>query len=298
MSIRPEYPPVRAPRKVAPETPWTARIATARPNQAILFERPLPGGGHAVLTALVDRRTGELVLVGEALGLVRSEVDELRMHARGDGDLEPIPLELARLRMARAVLASRVAGRPVPAWLMARADLVGDPCHPSSRIDDLYLCTTCDAPLPPAEQLAFAYREGARRDLRCPGCRGEDGPRASDAAAWQDRAWLMLAADLPHRTLVCAARAEAARLPHDRLDIVRGLAYLRLEQGAQALHHLERAAASGEPDRRLSVWVSRAQDLCDRLAPVRLAKDRDRTLPNPVPGHGSTRAFGPVPAFA
>ncbi|MFO0749182.1 MAG: hypothetical protein U1F43_26490 [Myxococcota bacterium] len=302
MQVHPDYPPIifpPSPHDPEPRSPWRARVSASRPMEAILFERTLPDGGNAALSALIDRRTGELAFVGEALGLATSELEELRGLARGGTEgLQPIELEHARLRLARALLASRIAGRPAPAWLMARADLVGDPCHPASRIDDIYLCARCDAALPPSEQLAFAYREGKDHALMCPTCRGDATPRSTVGADWQDRAWLMLAADLPHRALVCAARAEAARLPHGRLDLVRGLAHLRLGQGQQALVHFRRAAGGRTPDRRLAVWIERAHALVAKTTPVRLDAERDRTVPAPMPGHASARAIGPVPAFA
>ncbi|MCC6624075.1 MAG: hypothetical protein IT385_22660 [Deltaproteobacteria bacterium] len=274
--------------------------------ESLLFEQSRPDGA-VVLSAIIDRRTGELAFVGEATALSAAEVEELRGHARGGTEgLLPLDLGPARLRLARAILASRIAGRAVPAWLMEHAELVGDPCHPSSRVDDVYLCGSCDAPLPADEQLALAHRAASAREVaapRCPTCRGELARALPAPEVWLARAWLMMAADLPHRALVCAARAEATRAPQSRLDIVRGLAHLRLEQGPQALAHFARAAkvatAGGAAlDRRLAVWLSRAQDLVDRTEPVRTARQRDRTVPTPVPGHASSRAIAPVPAFA
>jgi len=97
------------------------------------------------------------------------------------GDRSTIPA----LRLARAILATRIAGAEVPTWLAERADLVGDPAHPASRVDDVYLCIACDSPLPVHEQVARAEASGRRHEgpptargladgpPRCAHCRGE-----------------------------------------------------------------------------------------------------------------------------
>ena len=241
---------VPAARSAAHEVGLRALIASARPAEAILFECR-DDRGFTIVTALVDRRTGMLAFIAEASGLDSAETDELRALARGPVSAPPlaeVDLEIARLRLARAILATRIAGGEVPKWLAERADLVGDPAHPASRVDDVYLCIACDTPLPVHEQLARAESNGlADGPPRCPHCRGDSNAPDSEGEAWLGRAWLMIAAGLPRRALVCAARAEGLRLGHERLDAVRGAAHLALGDRESADVHLEKALAS-EPD--------------------------------------------------
>ena len=63
--------------------PWRARVSACRPMETIILERTLPEG-VAAITAVVDRRTGELAFVGEARRLSPSEAEELRGLARGE----------------------------------------------------------------------------------------------------------------------------------------------------------------------------------------------------------------------
>lgn len=299
-----------------PESPRIcARISSGRPYEALLFEsQDRKSGLTSILTALVDRRTGMLALVAEAHELGASEANELRELARSglpvaddsspsldpaEAPLAPplavLPLELARIRLSRAILATRIGGREVPAWLSARAELValiGDPTDPSSRIDDVYLCFACDAPLPIAEQLARAARLGplhappshqptpdlGRRDPQarrstgaharppvCPSCRGEAQGESAEGEVWLGRAWLMVAARLPRRALVCAARAEGAKVPPARLHAIRGAALLALGDPLAARSHLARASAVPDPDPRAGGWLEALGAPPDRL---------------------------------
>lgn len=256
-----------------------ARLSTARPYEALLFEsRDRKTGLLTVITALIDRRTGMLSFIAEASELGASEAEELRRLARHgfihEGDAEEsltespplalVPLEVARLRLSRAILASRIGGQVVPEWLTARAELLGDPTDPSSRIDDVYLCFACDNPLPVAEQLARAASLGAKhtthaRPPLCPGCSGASDAATSEADLWLGRGWLMVAARLPRRALVCAAHAEAKgaqRLRPERLDALRGAALLALGDPEAAAPHLTRAKAGGSPDERVHGWLT------------------------------------------
>jgi len=239
-------------------------ISSARPAEAILFERR-DHDRFTVVTALVDRRTGMLSFIGEAKGLDSSESYQLRTLARGPASAPPLAevgIEAARLRLARAILATQIGGGNVPKWLSERADLVGDPAHPASRVDDVYLCIACDSPLPVHEQVARA-EIGGRGDgpPQCPHCRGDSEAPDSAGEAWLGRAWLMIAAGLPRRALVCAAKAEGLRLPHERLDAVRGAAHLTLGDRESASVHLRKALAS-EPEcaraALLRSWLSSA----------------------------------------
>jgi len=236
--------------RVARSEGLRARISSTRPAEVILFESP-GRGGLGVVTALVDRRTGTLSLVGQASGLNTAEADELRLLARGPAEAPPlaeVELEVARVRLVRAILATRIAGGEVPAWLQERADLVGDPAHASWRVDDVYLCIACDQPLPVHEQLARAEARGdVAEPPRCPHCRGDSQAPDSEGEAWLGRAWLMIAAGLPRRALVCAARAEGLKLAPERLEGVRGAACMALADHGGAIRHL-RAALDVEPE--------------------------------------------------
>lgn len=250
----------------------TARISSGRPFEALLFERP-DTSGLAIVVALVDRRTGTLALLTESRELTRIEANDLREVAKGGDDAPPlaeVPLEVARLRLARAILATRVAGGEVPDWLSTRSDLVGDPAHPSSKVDDIYLCIACDRALPPSEQLHRA-QHGGHSDAppRCPRCRGEPAAlsdEGSEADAWLARGWLMIAARLPRRALVCAARAEGLRPltghASAQLDALRGAALMALGDHAAAAPHLRRALGA-EPDHAraaiLEGWLAQAE---------------------------------------
>lgn len=256
----------------------SARLSTGRPHEALLFEsRDRKTGLITTVTALVDRRTGMLSFIAEASELGAGEAEELRRLARhgfiheGDADLDLtsspplalVPLEVARLRLSRAILASRIGGQVVPEWLTARAELLGDPTDPSSRIDDVYLCFACDNALPVAEQLARAASLGPKwsatpRPPLCPACRGESSADSSEADLWLGRGWLMVAARLPRRALVCAAHAEARgaqKLRPERLDALRGAALLALGDPRAAAPHLARAKESGSSDQRLGGWL-------------------------------------------
>ncbi|MBL8786277.1 MAG: hypothetical protein JNJ59_15360 [Deltaproteobacteria bacterium] len=247
----------------------TARISSGRPFEALLFERP-DTSGLAIVVALVDRRTGTLALLTEARELTRPEAKDLREVAKGGEDAPPlaeVSLEVARLRLARAILATRVAGGEVPDWLATRSDLVGDPAHPSSKVDDIYLCIACDRALPPSEQLLRAELGGhSDTPPRCPRCRGEHVTEASEGDAWIARGWLMIAARLPRRALVCAARAEGLRALSNpasaQLDALRGAALMALGDHAAAAPHLRRAL-NGEPDHAraaiLEGWLAQAE---------------------------------------
>lgn len=259
----------------------SARLSTGRPHEALLFEsRDRKTGLISTITALVDRRTGMLSFIGEATELGASEAEELRRLARHgfihEGDAEEtltespplalVPLEVARLRLSRAILASRIGGQVVPEWLTSRAELLGDPTDPSSRIDDVYLCFACDNALPVAEQLARAASLGAKHNTTarpplCPGCSGESDAATSEADLWLGRGWLMVAARLPRRALVCAAHAEARgaqRLRPERLDALRGAALLAIGDPRAAAPHLARAQESGSSDQRIGGWLELA----------------------------------------
>lgn len=257
----------------------SARLSTGRPHEALLFEsRDRKTGLISTITALIDRRTGMLSFIAEATELGASEAEELRRLARHgfihDGDAEEsetqapplalVPLEVARLRLSRAILASRIGGQAVPEWLSARAELLGDPTDPASRIDDVFLCFACDNALPVAEQLALAARLGPKRSPTerppvCPACRGESDAQTLEADLWLGRGWLMVAARLPRRALVCAAHAQAngaQKLRPERLDALRGAALLALGDPHAAAPHLTRAKAGGSHDERVNGWLS------------------------------------------
>jgi hypothetical protein len=257
-----------------------ARLSSGRPYEAVLFEsHGRKSGLVTIITALIDRRTGMLALVAEAQDLGASEASELRELARsgfgGDPSAEDpnlpsppmlpplaiVPIEVAKIRLSRAILATRIGGHAIPSWLTERADLVGDPTDPSSRIDDIYLCFACDNALPVSEQLARAARLGsstARTSQRppvCPICRGEAETDCAEGEAWLGRAWLMVAAKLPRRALVCAARAEGAKVASNRLDALRGAALLALGDSRAAASHLARASSVATPDHRVAGWL-------------------------------------------
>lgn len=238
-----------------------AYLSSARPNEAILFERRERGKVH-IVSAIVDRRSGALSLIGEAANLDQVEAEHLRSVARGPTKappLAPIDLTVARARLARALMATRIAGGDVPSWVAQRAELVGDPAHPDLHVDDVYLCIACDRPLPVHEQLARAESRGlGDGPPRCPHCRGDSHAPDSEGEAWLGRAWLMIAAGLPRRALVCAARAEGLRLAGKRLDAVRGAAYLALGDRMIASPYLERAIANepeGARKERFKGWL-------------------------------------------
>lgn len=255
-----------------------ARLSTGRPYEALLFEsRSRKTGLVTILTALIDRRTGMLAFVAEAADLGVVEAEELRRLAR-HGFLHPhdedesdeapatlapplalVPTEVARIRLSRAILASRIGGQAVPAWLSQRGDLVGDPTDPASRIDDIYLCFACDNALPVSEQLARAARlgqkaRGPERPPVCPTCRGEMSEDFAEGDLWLGRGWLMVAAGLPRRALVCAAHAEAQKARNEKLDALRGAALLALGDG-KAGAHLARAKEGGSADLRIDGWL-------------------------------------------
>lgn len=241
-----------------------ARISSTRPSEVLLFEHP-GRGGLGVVTVVVDRRSGMLAFVAQASGLSAAEADELRLLARGPGEAPPlaeVAIDVARSRLVRAILATRIAGGEVPAWLEERADLAGDAAHPSSRVDDVYLCIACDQPLPVHEQLARAEARGnIAEPPRCPHCRGDSQAPDSEGEAWLGRAWLMIAAGLPRRALVCAARAEGLKLAPERLEGVRGAAYMALADHGSAIGHLRAALAVERDGVRASVlksWLAAA----------------------------------------
>jgi len=263
-----------------------ARLSSGRPYEAVLFEsQGRKSGLVTVITALIDRRTGMLALVAEAQDLGATEASELRELARsglgqdksaddsGPGadkamlpPLAIVPIEVAKIRLSRAILATRIGGLTIPTWLAERADLVGDPTDPSSRIDDIYLCFACDNALPVSEQLARAARLGApkasarQRPPVCPICRGEAETDCAEGEAWLGRAWLMVAAKLPRRALVCAARAEGAKVASVRLDALRGAALLALGDSRAAAPHLARANNVATPDHRVAGWLLTLED--------------------------------------
>lgn len=241
-----------------------ARISSTRPSEVLLFEHP-GRGGLGVVTAVIDRRTGMLAFVAQASGLSTAEADELRLLARGPAEAPPlaeVEIDVARMRLLRAILATRIAGGEVPAWLEARTDLAGDAALPSTRVDDVYLCIACDQPLPVHEQLARAEAGGdVAEPPRCPHCRGDSQAPDSEGEAWLGRAWLMIAAGLPRRALICAARAEGLKLAPERLEGVRGAAYMALADHGSAIRHLRAALAVERDGVRASVlksWLAAA----------------------------------------
>ncbi len=233
-----------------------AFVSSARPTEALIFERR-DGRDVSVVTALVDRRTGGLALLSQADGLAWVDADALRTLARGPVDAPPlaeVELGVARLRLARAVAATRIAGGEVPDWLAARADLVGDAFDPATRVNDIYLCIACDRALPVHEQLARAEQRGQMRaPPRCPHCRGDSQALDCEGEAWLGRAWLMITAGLPRRALVCAAHAEGLRLAADRLAAVRGAAYLALGDRNAASPYLRHALSREADHERASI---------------------------------------------
>lgn len=253
----------RQPRAPEAATRVTALVSSARPYETILLVERY-GDICSTVTALVDRRTGALAVACRAEGLDERERAELEGLARGPATAPPlseVPLSVARARLRRALLATRIAGGAVPEWLAPHADLRADLAPTSgSTMGDVYTCIACDAALPVHEQLARAERRGlADGPPRCPHCRGDSHASDSEGEAWLGRAWLMIAAGLPQRALACAARAEAALLDGDRVHAVRGAAYLALGERITATSFLTRALEhepEGERADRLRGWLA------------------------------------------
>ena len=80
----------------------------------------------------------------------------------------------------------------------------------------------------------------------------------------------MIAAGLPRRALVCAARAEGSRLASERLEAVRGAACLALGDHGGAVRHLS-AALDVEPHGARASLVRSWLALASAEAPSRAA---------------------------
>lgn len=213
----------------------------------VLVIEGAPGGVAHVVTAVIERQGRGLDALYRLAGPSDAEREELLATLAPEGPWTYCGADEAARRLAEAVVMTRIARRPVPAWIAADP-LIGGVEGRAGAVTDAYRCGGCDAALPPGEQIARAHAGGRGAfATRCPACdataTAPDGAMAAVA-----HAWIALQAGDPRRALVHAARAEAQRAPLTDLDPVRGAALLALSNPVEATAHLRRAVQAAPDD--------------------------------------------------
>jgi hypothetical protein len=155
-----------------------------------------------------------------------------------------VDVAVAREVIARAILATRLAGRREPPQLHDAGELLPNLDHALSRVTDLYVCPGCGQGLPGGAQIALARGRltGPVSCERCDvaGAQAAAG-RAGHVERWIAVAQLMLDAGEPRRALALTARAEHDGATGPVLDRLRGWAHLALSNPTQAAAYLRRA---------------------------------------------------------
>jgi len=231
----------------------TARRARSGAHTIIVLEGVRPDGRWEALTAVVAPSGPGFEALHRASGLDGDAREALLEAATPSGVLlAPWNVEAARLALARAFLATRIAERTLPAWTQAADALAGDLEGAARKVEDVYCCAHCDAPLAPRLQRALARAHGrAGAVLGCPACCGGEAAPVDPTEAALAHAWLAWSAGDPRRALVYAARAEGRRAAAAEVDAVRGAALLALANPVEATPHLRRAADAEPGDERL-----------------------------------------------
>ena len=228
-----------------------ARRARSGAVHAVVLERKRADGLWDMITALVRPSGAGFDALHRAVGLTEAEREELLAASTpAGGALEEWVVDTARDFLARAVVQSRVARRPLPSWWEEPGTPLEDLDALAEGVEDVYHCASCDAPLTPSVQVALARARGrAAAVLGCPKCADSAHVAEQDATpAPLAHAWLAWFAGDPRRALVHAARAEGQRVPAADLDAVRGAALLSLANPVEALGHLRRAVDAAPGD--------------------------------------------------
>lgn len=253
---------------------WQALYGGTGTGEAYVLHRTRPGGRHDALCVVLAPAGGGISSavyladmsdpsLAELLAVVRSGT---RGHARR------VPLAQARLAVARAVLATRIRGRSVPAALEQGADACGLE-HTLATVSDVYACPACGSPLPGELQLALARGQaGGYCAVLCRGCL-PDGPVTFEPLPLNlVRAQLMLDAGEPLRAMEIASAADD--LATVDVERVRGWAQLLLGNATQAVIHLRRALTADptdQPTRALLIRASAELEIVAAAQPVERA---------------------------
>lgn len=222
----------------------------------VLIVEGAPGGVPHLVTATIERQGRGLDAIYRLADPTDAERDELVAAIAPNSAWTPCSAEEAARRLAEAVVMTRVARRPLPAWI-GGDPLVGGIEDRAQAVTDVYRCGGCDAPLPPRDQIARARSRGRGGfATTCPACVDPEGADSEPVeapervAAALAHAWIALEAGDPRRALVHAARAEAQRAPLADLAPVRGAALLALSNPVEATAHLRRAVDAAPEDPR------------------------------------------------
>ncbi|MCA9571785.1 MAG: hypothetical protein KC656_28300, partial [Myxococcales bacterium] len=210
---------------------YGARLPT---RDVVVLRRRADSGSWDILRVIVERfadRGVVLAYLGERVDAAGVRAVHQGIYDASRGMAGPMSVELARARVARAMLVDRAAGRALPdlltadpEWVTPWESVVGD-------VESLYDCPTCGEALPASWQLARVEGRLSEDDTRaCPECDTTEVSRErADAMAMPHTvamARLMLAAGEPRRALVFVSRGLDSGLSAAELAGPRGAAHL------------------------------------------------------------------------
>ncbi|MEZ4268203.1 MAG: hypothetical protein R3F39_17710 [Myxococcota bacterium] len=249
-------------------------VATSGRHHVLAYGARLPTRDVVVLRRRADTDAWDVLRViverfadrGVVLTYLGERVDAAGVRAVHQGIFDasrglagPMAVELARARVARAMLVDRAAGRGVADLLSRDCEWIAPWEAVVAEVESLYDCPTCGEPLPGAWQLARVEGRLSEEDTSlCPLCdAGDETLARADAFCTPHpiaMARLMLAAGEPRRALVFVSRALDAGFSPAAVAGPRGAAHLALGNAVQAAVYL-RVAVAAEPE--LLRWRAR-----------------------------------------
>lgn len=257
-------------------------VSTSGRNHVLAYGARLPTRDVVVLRRRVEPDAWDILRViverfaerGVVLTYMGERVDAAGVRSVHQGIFDasgglggPMAVELARARVARAILVDRAASGPV-AHLLARGSEWMTPWDAVvAEVDNLYDCPTCGEALPGAWQLARVEGRLSEADTAlCPLCDQSDETLARAEAFATPHAiamaHLMLAAGEPRRALVFVSRALDAGLSAADVAGPRGAAHLALGNAVQAAVYLRVAVASQPAKLRWRARLIEAEARC------------------------------------
>jgi hypothetical protein len=261
-------------------------VSSSARHLVLAYGARLPTRDVVVLRRRADAETWDVLRViverfadrGVVLSYLGERVDAAGLRAVQQGIFDasrglagPMPVELARARVARAMMIDRCVGRALPPILTEDPVWLGPWDAVVAEVACLYDCPTCGEALPGAWQLARV--EGRLTEdeaYTCPLCDPSAETRARAELFADDEsiamARLMLAAGEPRRALVFVSRALDAGAAPQAVAGPRGTAHLALGNAVQAAVYL-RVAVAAEPEQlRWRARLIEAEARCGLIA--------------------------------
>ncbi|MGM0578714.1 MAG: tetratricopeptide repeat protein [Myxococcota bacterium] len=239
-------------------------------RDVIVLRRPRGEGVWEALSVVAERGAPRGIVAAhvsrdlDAAG-VRNLLRTIR--SASEGHAEPMPVEVARERIARALLVDRIAGRPEPHALRGETPWMGRWEQALASVRDLFQCADCGTGLPGGWQIALARGKVAVRGaLRCACCARTTVPtelaNAPDLSRSLAMAQLLMDVGEPRRALVLVARAEAHGAPAGRVAAIRGASHLALGNAVQAAVYLRLAVRHDDGDLLARTRLVEAEARC------------------------------------